>query len=93
MSFAFVKAQPVDVTILRSVFSHQTPFKDKFFRADAQGVVVFNMAVPVSVFTIGMIKQDKQMQRNGLFIAGAFALSAVATQSLKAVIKRARPFV
>ena len=93
LSFAFVKAQPVDVTILRSVFSHQTPFKDKFFRADAQGVVVFNMAVPVSVFTIGMIKQDKQMQRNGLFIAGAFALSAVATQSLKAVIKRARPFV
>ena len=92
LSLAAAEAQDIDLTVLRSVYNHQTPFKDKFFRADAQSVVVVNIAAPVSLFALGMIRHDKQMQRNGLFIAGAFVLSAAATQTLKAIIKRQRPF-
>jgi membrane-associated phospholipid phosphatase len=91
--FYYAKGQNLDVRILQSVYNGGSSFKNKFFKADAQGVVVFNIAAPLSIFTFGIIKHDEQMQRNGLFIAGAFVLSAVATQSLKAVIKRARPFV
>jgi membrane-associated phospholipid phosphatase len=91
--FDHATGQNLDVRILESVYGRESSFKNKFFKADAQGVVVFNIVVPVSIFTFGIIKGDKQMQRNDLFIAGAFVLSAVATQSLKAVIKRARPFV
>jgi membrane-associated phospholipid phosphatase len=90
--FDHVKCQNLDVRILQSVYNSESSFKNKFFRADAQGVVVINIAVPVSVFTLGLIKHDKQIQRNGLFIAGAFVLSAIATQGLKAIIKRERPF-
>jgi membrane-associated phospholipid phosphatase len=93
LNFFYVKGQNLDVRILRSVYNSESSFKDKFFKADAQGVVVFNIAVPISIFTIGTIKHDKRLQRNGLFIAGAFVFSAVATQSLKALIKRERPFV
>ena len=91
--FNYAKGQNLDVRVLQSVYGSESNFKNKFFKADAQGVVVFNIVVPVSIFTFGTMKHDKQMQRNSLFIAGAFVVSALATQSLKAVIKRARPFV
>ena len=89
----FVRSQNLDVVILRNVYSGQTTFKTNIFRAEAQSVVVFNLAAPLSIFGAGLIKSDKKLQRDGLFVAGAFVFSAVATQSIKAIIKRDRPFV
>jgi membrane-associated phospholipid phosphatase len=86
-------AQNIDVSILKSVYGNQTSFKDNFFKADAQSVIVFNVAAPVSIFAVGLIKHDKQMQRDGLFVAGAYVLSTIVTQSLKPIIKRERPFI
>jgi membrane-associated phospholipid phosphatase len=87
--FAFPRAvaQNVDVSILRSVFNDQTTFKNNFFRADAETVVLVNLAAPISIFTAGLIKHDPEMQRDGLFISGAI------TQSLKFLVKRERPFI
>jgi membrane-associated phospholipid phosphatase len=91
-AFGCASGQNIDIRVLRSVYNNESVFKNKFFKLDAQGVVVFNLAVPAGIFASGLINRDQLSQRDGLFVAGAFVLSAAATQSLKAIIKRARPF-
>jgi membrane-associated phospholipid phosphatase len=86
-------AQNIDVSILKSIYKNQTSFKDNFFKADAQSVIVFNIAAPVSMFAVGLMKHDKQLQKNAIYIAGAYVLSSIITQGLKPIVKRDRPFV
>jgi hypothetical protein len=94
LSFVFVKtkAQNFDVSLLQSIYKNETPFKDKFFKADAQSVTVFNIAASVSIFAVGLIKHDKQLQKNAVYIAGAYIASSIVTQGLKQIVKRERPF-
>jgi membrane-associated phospholipid phosphatase len=94
LPFAFIKvyAQSFDVNLLQSIYKNETSFKDKFFKADAQSVTVFNIAAPVSIFAAGLIKHDKQLQKNAIYIAGAYIASSIVTQGLKQLVKRERPF-
>jgi membrane-associated phospholipid phosphatase len=91
--FKTTTAQNIDVTILQSVYNHPTSFKDHFFKADAQSVIVFNIAAPVGIFTAGLIKHDTLMMEDALFIAGSYVLSTIITQGTKIIVQRNRPFV
>jgi membrane-associated phospholipid phosphatase len=91
--FKITAAQNVDVSILQSVYNDQSSFKDHFFKADAQSVVIINIATPVSIFTAGLIKHDKKLQEDALFMAGSYIISTIISQGLKAVVQRNRPFV
>jgi membrane-associated phospholipid phosphatase len=92
-AFKIVAAQNVDVNILQSIYNNQSSFKDKFFKADAQSVLVINIAAPVSIFAAGLIKHDKQLEEDAFFIGGAYVISSIITQGLKLIVKRNRPFV
>jgi membrane-associated phospholipid phosphatase len=93
LSSVKLTAQNFDVTLLKSIYKNKTSFKDNFFKADAQSVIVINIAAPVSIFAVGLMKHDKKLQEEALYIAGAYVASSIITQGLKPIIKRDRPFV
>ncbi len=92
LSGSGIRAQNLDVRLLRPIFDDRTNFKDHFFKADAQSVEFINILAPVGIFAAGYIHHDGRLERDAAFIAGAYAVSALLTQSAKAIIKRARPF-
>lgn len=89
---AGVFAQNFDINVVKSLNEHQTSFKTSFTKADAASVTVFNIAAPVGVFTAGLIKHDKQLEKDAAYMAGAFILSSVVTNVTKQIVKRNRPY-
>lgn len=85
-------AQNFDINIVKSLNEHQTTFKTSSTKTDAASVTVFNIAAPVSVFAAGLIKHDKQLQKDAAYIAGAFIMSSVISNVTKQIIKRKRPY-
>ena len=86
-------AQNSDINTLRSINQSETAFKNNFFKATAESVTIFNIAAPVSLLTAGIIRHDKQLQKDALYVAGGFIVSSIVTQGMKQVIKRDRPYV
>ena len=86
-------AQNADINILQSINQSETTFKNNFFKATAESVTVFNIAAPVGLLTIGIIRHDKQLQKEALYVAGGFIVSSIVTQGMKRIIQRDRPFV
>lgn len=85
-------AQNFDINTVKSIYQNESTFKNNFFKTTAQSVIIFNIAAPVGVFTAGLIKQDKQLQKDAAYMAGGFIVSAIVTQAMKKIIQRERPF-
>jgi membrane-associated phospholipid phosphatase len=90
--FQTVVAQNTDIDIVKSLNEKQTAFKTNFCKIDAQSVTVFNIGAPVGVFAVGLIKHNKELQKDALYMAGAFVVSSVVTNVTKQAVKRKRPF-
>ena len=86
-------AQNVDINLLKSINQSETTFKNNFFKASAESVTIFNIAAPVGLLTAGIIRHDKQLKKEALYVAGGFVVSSIVTQSMKRIIQRDRPFV
>ncbi len=89
----FSFAQNFDIDLVKSINQNESNFKNNFFKTTAQSVIVFNIAAPAGLFTAGLIKHDKQLQKEAAYMAGGFIVSAVVTQAMKKIIQRNRPFV
>lgn len=87
------QSQGFDANLEKSINKNSSNFKDNFFKADASSVSVINIAAPLSVFTAGLIKKDKHLQKDALYMLGGYIVSTVITQGAKRLIKRDRPFV
>lgn len=85
-------SQNFDINTVKSLNQNQSAFKTGFFKTDAASVTVFNIAAPVSVFAAGLIKHDKQLQKDAAYMAGAFILSSVVSKVTKQIVKRKRPY-
>ena len=86
-------AQQVDIDVLKSINQQkETTFKNNFFNATANSVTIVNLAAPLSLLTVGIIKKDKKLQQNALFMAGGYIATSIITQGAKRVIQRERPF-
>ena len=86
-------AQNTDINLLKSINQSETAFKNNFFKATAESVTIFNIAAPVGLLTAGIIRHDKQLQKEALYVAGGFIVSSIVTQGMKRIIQRDRPFV
>ena len=86
-------AQNTDINLLKSINQSETAFKNNFFKATAESVTIFNIAAPVGLLTAGIIRHDKQLQKEALYVAGGFVVSSIVTQGMKRIIQRDRPFV
>ena len=86
-------AQNADINILQSINQSETTFKNNFFKVTAESVTILNIAAPVGLLTAGIIRHDKQLQKEALYVAGGFIVSSIVTQGMKRIIQRDRPFV
>jgi membrane-associated phospholipid phosphatase len=85
--------QQVDIDILKSINSQkETSFKNSVFDITDKSVPFVNLAAPLSLLTAGIIKKDKQLQQQALFMAGGYVVSTIITQGAKRIIQRERPF-
>jgi membrane-associated phospholipid phosphatase len=85
-------AQNFDIDLLKQINGHETAFKNDFFKGVGQSVTVVNIAAPLAIFTAGLVKHDKQLQKNAAYMVGGYLLSAAVTHGLKRTIQRPRPF-
>jgi membrane-associated phospholipid phosphatase len=89
--FAF--SQNFDINVLRPINHNESTFKNNFFKATSNSVIVVNIAAPAGILAAGLIKHDKQLQKDAAYMFGGFIVSSVLTQGLKRIIKRDRPFI
>lgn len=86
-------AQNFDINLVKSINQNESTFKNNFFKAATQSVIVFNIAAPIGVFTAGIIKHNKQLQKDAAYMVGGFIVSSAVTIGMKRIVKRDRPFV
>jgi len=85
-------AQNAEVKLLQSINSNETFFKDKYLELNASSVSKLSIGIPAGIAIAGFIKHDKQLQRDALYMGGAYFLSGIITQSSKSIDKRIRPY-
>ena len=96
LSFCFslsISAQNFDINLVKSITRVQNDFKDDYFKFTSQSVTYVNIAAPLGVLTAGVIKHDKKLQRDAVFMIGGFLTSSIITQGLKRIVKRDRPYI
>jgi membrane-associated phospholipid phosphatase len=85
-------AQHPDINLLKQINRHETRFKNKFLELQAAAVTPVSIGLPAAIAITGFIKQDKQLQKDALYMCGGYILTAVITQSVKRAVDRRRPF-
>jgi membrane-associated phospholipid phosphatase len=85
-------AQNSDLSLLKKINATETRFKNWYLEGAASSVTVTSIGVPVTTYVIGLVKHDKKLQQDGIYMAGGYLLSAVLTQSIKRIVDRKRPF-
>ena len=83
-------AQNWDLSLLKSINS-QTPTNGiwKAFSSTAEPVSV---GVPLGLLAVGLINKDYELKSKSLEMIGSIAATAVATEALKIIINRDRPY-
>jgi membrane-associated phospholipid phosphatase len=86
-------SQNWDIDLLTSINHKESRFKNSFCNVISQSVIVFNVAAPLSVFSAGVIRHDKQLKIDAAYMVGGYIVSTVVTQGLKVITKRPRPYI
>ena len=89
---AGIHAQNTDINLLKGINKNETWLKDKYLELNASSVSALSIGVPAGVAIAGFIKHDKQLQRDALYMGGAYIVSSIITQSTKRLVDRKRPF-
>jgi len=84
--------QRLDDRIMIDLSEHRTPPQTDVFMFISKYNNLVNAAVPVGVFTAGLINNDKGTRQNGLYIASSSVVNALVTLAIKKIVKRPRPF-
>lgn len=85
--------QNFDINLLKSINENETAFKNDFCKIISNSVTVVNIAAPVTLLAVGLAKHDKQLQKDAVYMAGGYFLSAIITQGTKRIVQRERPFI
>jgi membrane-associated phospholipid phosphatase len=85
-------AQNFDINLLKPINLNETQFKNNYLELNASSVSVLSVGIPAGIAIAGFIKHDKQLQRDALYMGGAFIINGIVTVSIKKIINRQRPF-
>lgn len=85
-------AQNLDIDILKKINQDRNQNLDKPFNSISKSVYPLSIAFPISLLGSGIIKKDKNLQRQGLTSLASLAISMGTTYSLKKIINRDRPY-
>jgi undecaprenyl-diphosphatase len=86
-------AQNLDIDVLKQINLHRPVSLDPAFLAVTHTAEPLAAAIPVGMFAAGLITKNTDLEYNALSVAGAVALSALATEGLKYAVRRPRPYV
>ncbi len=87
-----LSAQNFDINLLKPINKNETAFKNKYLELNASSVTALSVGIPAGIALAGFIKHDKQLQRDALYMGGAFIVSSIITQGTKKIVNRERPF-
>jgi membrane-associated phospholipid phosphatase len=87
-----VAAQNFDINLLKPINKNETGFKNKYLELNASSVSVLSVGIPAGIALAGFINHDNQLQRDALYMGGAFVLNGIITQTTKMIFDRKRPF-
>ena len=85
-------AQNFDINLLKPINKNETNFKNKYLEFNASSVSALSVGIPAGIALAGFVKHDKQLQRDGLYMGGAFIISSIITLGTKKIVNRQRPF-
>ena len=86
-------SQNWDIDLLTSINHNESSFKNSFCNVISNSVIVFNIAAPLSVFSAGVIRHDKQLKEDAAYMVGGYIVSSIVTQGMKVIIQRPRPYI
>ena len=93
LSFFSVKAQNVDIDILKQINVNRNTALDPAFKSITNSAVPVSIATPVILYSVGLIQKDTLIKHKAVFIGETFLVSAFITLASKQIIKRERPYL
>ncbi len=90
--FTSVSAQNFDINLLKPINKNETNFKNKYLELNASSVSPLSVGIPAGVAIAGFIAHNKLLQKDALYMGGAFIVSSIITQGTKRIVNRKRPF-
>ena len=91
LSFHQLCAQSLDLRILEHINGEVNPRPDRFWNSVSNQSYKIDIAVPLSLFTIGLIKHDQSLKVKAYETGAALIGAGGVTYILKKVVKRERP--
>ena len=85
--------QRLDESILESLAAGRTGGQTQVWRFVSNANNYVNAAIPIGVLTDGLIRNDVQTKRNGLYMAVSTATTYLLNLAIKQLVKRPRPFL
>lgn len=92
LSFFSVKAQNVDIDILKKINVNRNTALDPAFKSITNSAVPVSIATPLIMYSVGLIQKDTVIKHKALFVGETFLVSAFITLVSKQIIKRERPY-
>ena len=91
LSQAKLCAQNADIELLQKINSNDSEFWRGYSKAISNTTTYVSLTTIAGVATTGLIKNDKQLLRDALYLGVNFGTNALFTYSLKNSFKRPRP--
>lgn len=88
-----IYSQNIDIKILREINLNRNRELDNIFRGITNSATPVSIGTPLVIFSIGLIKDDPAIQKQGIYLAEAGIVAAFVSTALKYSINRERPFV
>ena len=92
MLFTSASSQNFDINLLKPINKNETNFKNKYLELNASSVSPLSVGIPAGIAIAGFISHNKQLQKDALYMGGAFIVSSIITQTTKRIVNRQRPF-
>ncbi len=86
-------AQNIDIDILKNINQNRNQNLDKPLNSISKSVYPLSFALPIGLLGTGLIKKDKNLQRQGLTSLASLAISMGTTYTLKKIVNRDRPYI
>lgn len=91
-SFSNTYSQNFDIDLLRDINLNRDKSLDGTFKFISDSDVPIAIATPVTIYIIGLSKDDKNLKEKAIFIGESFLVSSFVTIAMKYSFKRERPF-
>jgi membrane-associated phospholipid phosphatase len=83
--------QNLDINILKDIHNNRNQNLDHTFEAFSKVTYPISAAIPIGIFGVGLIKKDKDLQRQGLAAGAGLVVSLGTSYILKKIVDRQRP--